>query len=830
MVQKTITRVASALRRHRWLWAVPVVPPVLAVVGFQAAVAFWPYPADADRPPRASTLIVDQAGAPLAAYANRDGQWCQPLSADAMSPHLLDAIVAVEDQRYYRHGGVDWRGAAAAAWQDATSLSLRRGASTIAMQVQRLRQPSAHRSLLAKVAQAMRACQIDRSADKRAVLVEYLNRAPFGGNLTGAGAASWRYFGKPCSSLSLGQAALLAGLPQSPNRLRPDRHPEAAMARRAHVLDRMLACGMITPDQRRDAGAEPIDAMWHPLPQDATDVGLRPTLDRLAMSHGGLLTTTIDPVAQRRVAIAADDVLHALASSHVSAAAVVVLDTRTSRCLASFSRSTSDANVDLTTRPRSSGSALKPFIYAAAFDAGVCQPGTVLDDAPTLWSGYQPGDYDHRYDGPEPAALALARSRNVPAVSVLDRTGVARVVGVMSGAGLATLARTPERYGLSLAIGGADVTPLELAGAYAMLARGGASASVVVLCDAADTDDGPATIDRAVPDRAVPDRAVPDRAVPDRAVPEPGTPDRAVPERAIPDRAVPDPGTPDRAVPDPAVPDRAVVDTPEPERAIPDRAVPDRAVPDRAVPERAVPDRAVPDRATPDRAVPERAVPEPAVIDRSAPDRLRVVSYARPRVLRRSSCLLALQCLADADRTRSVWPAAVPLGVAWKTGTSTGHRDAWCAAVTPRRTVVVWLGNADGSGSDALVGQDAAAPLALRVLSAVDPGGPGFAPDARLLAVRSPAVARPAADLVLTSPADQQEIVHDRGEAGDRQRVALRARSGGSVWWFVDGAPVGTASAGEPVWWEPTDGGHEVRVADAAGHVAVVHVRVRMVG
>ncbi len=824
MIRQTVKRVASVFRRRPWLLATPALPPVLAIASFQAAVAIWPYPAAIDRPPASSTWIVDRAGAPLAAYANRDGQWCQPLAAESISPHLMDAIVAVEDERYYQHGGVDWHAAAAAAWQDATSLSFRRGASTIAMQVQRLREPANHRSLLGKLAQAVRASQIERRADKCAVLVEYLNRAPFGGNLTGAGAASWRYFGRPCSSLSLGQAALLAGLPQSPNRLRPDRHRTLAAARRDHVLDRMLACNMISADQRREAAAEPIDATWHPLPQDATDNGLRPTLDRLAMAHTGTVVTRIDPDVQRRVATAGGAAVRAMAASHVSAVAVVVLDTQTSQCLAAFSRSTTDAKVDLTVRPRSSGSALKPFIYAAAFDAGACQPGTVLDDAPAAWSGYEPGDYDHRFDGPEPAAIALARSRNVPAVAMLSRVGLARVVGVMAGAGLETLARTPERYGLSLAIGGADVTPMELAGGYATLARGGTAQPVAMLC--ADTDDGPATIDRAVPDRAVPDRAVPDRAVPDRAVPEPGTPDRAVPEPGTPDRAVPEPATPDRAVPDPAVPEPATVDRAVPDRAVPDRAVPDRAVPDRAVPDRAVPDRATPDRAVPDRAVPDRAVPEPAVIDRSSPDRLRV-SFNGGRVLRPSSCLQALQCLADPERTRAVWPAAVPLGVAWKTGTSSGHRDAWCAAVTPRRTVVVWMGNADGTGSDALVGQDVAAPLALRVMTTIDPGGPGFAPTPGLLVVRSPAVDRPAPEFAVVSPTDRQEIVRDPAERSDRQRVALRARSGGAVWWFVDGTPVGTAPAGEPVWWAPTAGGHEVRAADAAGHAAVVHVRVR---
>ncbi len=694
--------VHPGLRRRRWRWwalASPLAVAGLGVGGFWAAVAWWPYPAGIARPPRASTWIVDRDGRPLAAFASVDGQWCRPLTADAVSPHLMDAVVAVEDARFYAHGGVDWRSAAGAAWQDLTSLSLRRGASTIAMQLQHLRQPTPRRSLVGKWVQAVRACQIDRTTAKRDQLIEYLNRAPFGGNLTGAGAASWRYFGRPCASLSLGQAALLAGLPQSPNRYRPDRHPAAARARRDHVLDRMVACGTITAGQRQEAAAEPVDAGWQVLPQDATDVGLRPTLGRLVRLYPGrTVATTIDAAVQARAAAAADDAARGLAASHVTAVAVVVLDTPSGDCLAAVSRSAGGGDVDLTVSPRSSGSALKPFIYAAAFDAGVCGPGSTLDDAPAAWAGYAPGDYDRRFDGPEPAAIALARSRNVPALTVLSRVGADRAVGVMGAMGLATLARTPDRYGLTLAVGGAEVTPMELAGAYATLGRGGVAVAV------------------------------------------------------------------------------RLVDAPV-------------------------------GRATPA----ERG--------------------ANGGVLRPSSCLQALQCLADPDRTRAVWPAAVPLGAAWKTGTSSGHRDAWCAAVTPRRTVVVWVGNADGAGSDALVGQDAAAPLALRVTSAVDPGGPGFAPPPGFPGDAAAAVVPAAAGVVLVSPTDGQEIVRDPAVAADRQRVALRARAtAGRVWWFVDGTPVGSAAGDDPVWWDPAVGGHEVRAVDGAGHAAVVHVRVRTAG
>ncbi len=292
--------------RRLWWLATPAVAAALGVGGFRAAVAWWPYPAVAARP--ASTWIVDRDGRPLAAYAAADGQWCQPLPADAVGTHLLDAVVAVEDERFYRHGGVDWRSAAGAAWQDLTTLSLRRGASTITMQLQHLRQPTPRRSLPGKLAQAVRACQVERTTSKRDVLVEYLNRAPFGGNLTGVGAASWRYFGRPCSALSLGQAALLAGLPQSPNRYRPDRHPTAAVARRDHVLARMAACGMISADAagRRGgrAGGRRSGMRCHRT-QPTTACGRR-SAGSGRLFPGRTVRTTIDAAVQRRTAAATD--------------------------------------------------------------------------------------------------------------------------------------------------------------------------------------------------------------------------------------------------------------------------------------------------------------------------------------------------------------------------------------------------------------------------------------------------------------------------------------------------------------------------------------------
>jgi penicillin-binding protein 1C len=645
-----------------------------AIIAFRAAVTWAPYPGDAVVLPAASTWIEDRDGNCLGAFASGTGQWCLPLSSDQISPHLFDAIVAIEDRRFYEHHGVDWQSALGAGIEDLLNVRERRGASTITMQLYRLGHP-ASRSIFAKVQQAVRAEQIEKRLTKREILTDYLNSAPFGGNLVGVGAASWRYFGRPCRDLSLADAALLAGLPQNPNVLRPDRFTTGAKDRRNRVLDDMLAHGIIARQDHDRAISQPVDASWHTLPQETESLGLAAYLADLANSHPGeLVRTTLDIRVQRQAADELHAALAELSASHVTAGAAVVLNTQSAQPLARVSLA-ANSDIDLTQSPRSSGSTLKPFIYAAAFDEGICRPGSILNDSPTAWAGYEPKDYDRDFAGQISAADALALSRNVPAMVLLSKLGINRAVAVMSSMGFKTLARDPRKYGLPLAIGGADVTPMELAVAYAHLANANAP--------------------------------------------------------------------------------------------------------------------------------------------------------LRPQI-----CRDVLYCLSDDQRTAQVCPSAAALWPAWKTGTSSGHRDAWCAAVTPRFTVVVWLGNADGSGSDALVGQDAAAPVALKILAQCDPGGPGFvappgfAADERLA---SQVIQPSAGNLTIISPANGQEIIPDPSLDRGNQRVALRAANsaGGQLWWFVDGDLVGKSSSEEVLWWTPTLGRHELRVVAANGSADAAEIRVR---
>src|SRR5439155_14268173 len=225
----------------------------------------------------------------------------------------------------------------------------------------------------------------------------------------------------------LGQAALLAGLPQNPNRFRPDRRADRARFRRDIVLGRMLALRMITRPDHDQALAEPVEAAAHALPQNSEDheddaFGAMPTLIGLTgRTADSVLPTTLDASVQRQSHAAAKRALANLSPSGVGAIAVVVLDTRSGECRAAVSLARERTDLDLTARLRSTGSVLKPFIYAAAFEQRICAPDTVLCDQPHAWGDFVPRNFDKDFHGALTAATALAESRNLPALQLLSK-------------------------------------------------------------------------------------------------------------------------------------------------------------------------------------------------------------------------------------------------------------------------------------------------------------------------------------------------------------------------------------------------------------------------
>jgi len=426
-----------------------------------------------------SRRLVDRNGAFLRESVNGDGARAEWASLAEISPLVVDAVLATEDARFYEHGGVDWRGVVRAA---ADSLAARRvvsGASTVTMQLSRLLH--AHRRTVAgKLAQIVGAWRLERALSKEDILEEYLNRAPFGAGTVGVEAASRRYFAKPSLHLSLAEAALLAGLLQSPGALNPLRHEVSAKRRQHHVLVRMVETGRITDAERERAGRQPLhfaEAPPAPVAMHFTDyvLGQHPP--------AGKVQTTLDLGLERRVERLLREHVRSLALGGLTNAAVVVLDNRDCTILAMagstdyWDRESGSVNGALARRQP--GSTLKPFTYASSFE-GALTPASVLADVETAYVGaegtlFMPRNYSQRFSGPVLLADALGRSLNVPAVRVANIVGPEKLLERLRAAGFHSLDQPAEHYGLGLTLGNGEVTLLELAQGYAMFARGGLS-------------------------------------------------------------------------------------------------------------------------------------------------------------------------------------------------------------------------------------------------------------------------------------------------------------------------------------------------------------------
>lgn len=462
-----------------WVRVVLCLTAAVAILVGAVSLAVWlvPFPAAAlDRLPTA-VVLTDRRGEPLRVRLGAGGFDCRAGYRPDPEHWIVKALVAAEDQRFWSHAGIDPLALARAVGQNCWFGRRVSGASTITTQVIRMAQPR-RRTLATKAVEAFRALQLERRCGKREILAHYLDRAPFGGNLVGIEAAARRYFAKSPAELSLAEAALLAGLPQSPSRLRPDRHPDRAKTRQAYVLERMEACGFITAKERADARAQPLAVRPGRYPFraphfcDLAGVPARP-------GPGGTVRTTLDPDWQRL----AEGVLRRRArESGIRGGAIVVIEVATGavRALAGSPdyRDPRSGQVNGATAPRAAGSTLKPFAYALAFDRGAATPATALTDVPLTFRDFQPRNFARDFRGAVSARESLVLSLNLPAIDIVRRTGLARFHATLRDLGLTTLTHPAEHYGLGLVLGGAEVRLLDLANAYAALARGGGWAPV----------------------------------------------------------------------------------------------------------------------------------------------------------------------------------------------------------------------------------------------------------------------------------------------------------------------------------------------------------------
>lgn len=559
--------------------------PLLLLALFFILTLLFPLPKSRIFPP-VSTVIQAQDGQVLRIFTARDEMWRVHTDFREISLLHQRLVLAYEDQWFYWHPGINPIAIFRAAITNFKAGRVLVGGSTITMQIARMieRKP---RNVTAKIIEAFRALQLELNFSKNELLEIYFNLAPYGGNIEGVGAAAALYFGKLPAALSIGEIALLTALPNSPTFLRPDKHPEAALAARNKVLHRLRNANVITQSQLADALSEPVPAHRRPVPFLAPHF-----CDYLKQKYpnSSALKTTLDLRMQTICQNSLTEYIRGLQSKEITNGAVVVIDNATHRVKAlvgsaDFFNAAHAGQVNGAVAPRSPGSALKPFVYALALDAGLISQKSILEDVPVDYAGYEPENYDARYHGVVTVEQALAQSLNVPAVNLTATLKDQSLYALLKKARFTSLNHPENYYGLPIILGGCEVKLLELCALYASLANQGKFFPAKILVE--DTLASPT------------------------------------------------------------------------------------------------------------------------------------------RLFSSEAAFIITEILTRHERPDlpTAWEFTLNLPkVAWKTGTSYGHKDAWSVGFTPDLTIGVWVGNFSGKGVPELVGADAAAPLLFDLFNAF--GGP----------------------------------------------------------------------------------------------------------
>ncbi len=420
---------------------------------------------------------LDRHGKILWLERTYDTEWRFPLELTEISPDAVRVILTAEDAGFYRHSGVDYSAICRAMWQNLTSFKVISGASTISMQLAGMTLPPGRKSIWDKLKQATLARKMEMCHSKDEILTEYLNRIPFGGKLYGIEAASQYYFGLTAAKINLAEATLLCGLPQKPNRFRPDRYLEAARERQRIVLKLLVRRGNMTQVEA--------DRIRREEPLRLRDFRYPASFEQYAEPGESIFALRLVPpgAAASLDLELQSNVLQLLRTrrSHlpgVNDAAALLLDNRTGEVLVyigSLDTGEREAGqVDAVRAIRSAGSALKPFLYAEAIDAGWIVAATRLSDAPLRYADYNPGNYDGQFYGTVTASYALSHSLNTPAIRLAAKLRPERLIQCFERLNLRSNLSREKNPGLSMALGTIGHSLFDMTMAYSVLAGGGA--------------------------------------------------------------------------------------------------------------------------------------------------------------------------------------------------------------------------------------------------------------------------------------------------------------------------------------------------------------------
>jgi len=438
-----------------------------------ACVLFWKsLPAPLFDEPL-SRLLLDRHGNLLGARIASDHQWRFPDST-SVPEKFRKAIMIYEDRRFDYHLGVDPLALARAIRLNFSHHRVVSGASTLTMQVIRLARGNPLRTYGEKLIEMALAVRLELGYSKKEILALYASHAPFGGNVVGLEAASWRYFGREPSQLSWAETCTLAVLPNSPALIHPGRNRIALKEKRDGLLRRLHEEGVIDAMALQLALNEPLPSAPKPMPRLAPHL-----LETLNSDYPqqNRFVSTLDRAIQQRLTDIVQRHGERLNRELIGNAAAIIIDNRTFEVIGYAGNSDdtmeddSGHAIDLIRRPRSTGSILKPLLFAAMVQEGSILPTTLIPDLPTQYGSYMPENYDHSFRGAVPAREALAHSLNIPAVRMLKRYGVERFYAYLQQMGMTTLTRVPNDYGLTLILGGAEGTLWDLSGMYANLAH-----------------------------------------------------------------------------------------------------------------------------------------------------------------------------------------------------------------------------------------------------------------------------------------------------------------------------------------------------------------------